>query len=93
VIFFCILLYLSLSCLYLINYTCHEAWFTYNVRCKSDDILVYDLMGLLLCDVDLKSALGKKRRDGKSAPLEPLTKVQRICIGRLIEKYGDNYKV
>ncbi|KAM0840257.1 hypothetical protein ACQ4PT_059792 [Festuca glaucescens] len=43
------------------------------------------------CD-DLKSALGKKRRDGKSAPLEPLTKVQCICIGRLIEKYGDNYK-
>jgi nucleolar protein 16 len=56
-------------------------------------MLVYDLMGLLLCNTDLKSALGKKRRDGKSAPLEPLTKVQRICIGRLIEKYGDNYKV
>ncbi|CAM0955857.1 unnamed protein product [Alopecurus aequalis] len=43
------------------------------------------------CD-DLKSVLGKKRRDGKSAPLEPLTKIQRICIGRLIEKYRDNYK-
>uniref|UniRef100_A0ACD5U377 Uncharacterized protein n=1 Tax=Avena sativa TaxID=4498 RepID=A0ACD5U377_AVESA len=43
------------------------------------------------CD-DLKSVLGKKRRDGKTTPLEPLTKIQRICIGRLIEKYGDNYK-
>ena len=67
--------------------------FTHNVMCKSDDILVYDLMWLLLCNVDLKSVLGKKRRDGKTTPLEPLTKIQRICIGRLIEKYGDNYKV
>uniref|UniRef100_J3M6F5 Nucleolar protein 16 n=1 Tax=Oryza brachyantha TaxID=4533 RepID=J3M6F5_ORYBR len=41
---------------------------------------------------DLKSALGKQRRDGKSAPLEPLTKVQRIYVGRLIEKHGDDYK-
>ncbi|EEF39251.1 nucleolar protein 16 [Ricinus communis] len=41
---------------------------------------------------DLKSALGKKRRDGKSAPLQPLTTMQRIHIGRLIEKYGDNYQ-
>uniref|UniRef100_A0A0E0L1N3 Nucleolar protein 16 n=1 Tax=Oryza punctata TaxID=4537 RepID=A0A0E0L1N3_ORYPU len=41
---------------------------------------------------DLKSALGKQRRDGKSAPLEPLTKVQRIYIGRLIEKHADDYK-
>ncbi|GJN14175.1 hypothetical protein PR202_gb00964 [Eleusine coracana subsp. coracana] len=41
---------------------------------------------------DLKSALGKKRRDGKSAPLQPLTKIQRIYIGRLIEKYGEDYK-
>ncbi|KAL6630916.1 hypothetical protein ACP70R_028256 [Stipagrostis hirtigluma subsp. patula] len=41
---------------------------------------------------DLKSALGKKRKDGKSAPLQPLTKIQRIYIGRLIEKYGDDYK-
>ena len=67
--------------------------FTYNLVCKSYDILVYDLMWLLLSNVDLKSVLGKKRSDGKSAPLEPLTKIQRICIGRLIEKYGDNYKV
>ncbi|KAH7666735.1 Ribosome biogenesis protein Nop16 protein [Dioscorea alata] len=41
---------------------------------------------------DLKFALGKKRRDGKSAPLLPLTKVQRVHVGRLIEKYGDNYQ-
>ncbi|OAY49525.1 nucleolar protein 16 [Manihot esculenta] len=42
---------------------------------------------------DLKSALGKKRRDGKSAAPQPLTTIQRVHIGRLIEKYGDNYQV
>ncbi|KAI7984144.1 hypothetical protein LOK49_LG15G00225 [Camellia lanceoleosa] len=41
---------------------------------------------------DLKSALGKKRRDGKSAPLQPLTTMQRTHIGRLVEKYGDDYQ-
>ncbi|ONK62945.1 uncharacterized protein A4U43_C07F9750 [Asparagus officinalis] len=41
---------------------------------------------------DLKAALGKKRRDGKAAPLRPLTTIQRVHIGRLIEKYGDNYQ-
>ncbi|XP_057484432.1 uncharacterized protein LOC130770842 [Actinidia eriantha] len=41
---------------------------------------------------DLKSALGKKRRDGKSAPLQPLTNLQRIHIGKLIEKHGDGYQ-
>ncbi|KAG9443783.1 hypothetical protein H6P81_015123 [Aristolochia fimbriata] len=42
---------------------------------------------------DLKSALGKKRRDGKAAPLQPLTAIQRVYIGRLIEKYGDDYEM
>ncbi|XP_060178705.1 uncharacterized protein LOC132608920 [Lycium barbarum] len=41
---------------------------------------------------DLKSALGKKRRDGKSAPLQPLTSIQRIYISRLVEEYGDDYQ-
>ncbi|XP_050235745.1 nucleolar protein 16 [Mercurialis annua] len=41
---------------------------------------------------DLKSALGKKRKDGKGAPLQPLTTMQRVHIGRLVEKYGDNYQ-
>ncbi|CAI9761464.1 unnamed protein product [Fraxinus pennsylvanica] len=41
---------------------------------------------------DLKSALGKKRTDGKHAPLQPLTKIQRIHVGRLVEKYGDDYQ-
>ncbi|XP_010069943.2 nucleolar protein 16 [Eucalyptus grandis] len=41
---------------------------------------------------DLKSALGKKRRDGKSAPPQPLTAMQRVHIGRLIEKHADNYE-
>ncbi|KAK3194076.1 hypothetical protein Dsin_025386 [Dipteronia sinensis] len=43
-------------------------------------------------DVDVKSALGKKRKDGKVAPLQPLTTMQRVHIGRLIERYGDNYQ-
>ncbi|XP_009608982.1 uncharacterized protein LOC107787637 [Nicotiana tabacum] len=41
---------------------------------------------------DLKTALGKKRRDGKSAPLQPLTSIQRVHIGRLVEKYGDHFQ-
>uniref|UniRef100_A0A7N0T7D4 Nucleolar protein 16 n=1 Tax=Kalanchoe fedtschenkoi TaxID=63787 RepID=A0A7N0T7D4_KALFE len=41
---------------------------------------------------DLKTALGKKRRDGKSAPLQPLTSIQRVHVGRLVEKYGDDYE-
>lgn len=48
---------------------------------------------LILFNVDLKSALSKKRRDGKTAPLQPLTTMQRVYIGRLIEKYGDDYQV
>ncbi|KAF5176353.1 Multidrug resistance abc transporter atp-binding and permease protein [Thalictrum thalictroides] len=41
---------------------------------------------------DLKSALGKRRKDGKTAPLQPLTAMQRVHIGRLVEKYGDDYQ-
>lgn len=41
---------------------------------------------------DLKSALGKQRRDGKSAPPQPLTAIQRFHISRLVEKYGDDHK-
>ncbi|GFS39779.1 hypothetical protein Acr_00g0064860 [Actinidia rufa] len=41
---------------------------------------------------DLKSALGKKRRDGKSAPLQPLTNLQRIHIAKLVEKHGNDYQ-
>ena len=43
--------------------------------------------------IDLKVALGKKRRDGKTAPLRSLTTIQRVHIGRLIDKYGDDYQV
>ncbi|KAJ4783353.1 nucleolar-like protein [Rhynchospora pubera] len=43
-------------------------------------------------DDDLKSALGKKRRDGQTMPLLPLTKMQRVHVGTLIDKYGDNYQ-
>ncbi|XP_057966538.1 nucleolar protein 16 [Malania oleifera] len=41
---------------------------------------------------DLKSALGKKRRDGKTAPLQPLTSMQRYHVRQLVEKYGDDYQ-
>ncbi|KAL1216578.1 hypothetical protein V5N11_030213 [Cardamine amara subsp. amara] len=39
---------------------------------------------------DLKTALGKQRKDGKSAPLQPLTTMQRTHIRRLVEKHGDD---
>ncbi|CAN0885449.1 hypothetical protein LINGRAHAP2_LOCUS15119 [Linum grandiflorum] len=42
---------------------------------------------------DLKSALGKQRKDGKSAPLQPLTTMQRYHMSRLVEKYGNDYQV
>ncbi|KAK2643537.1 hypothetical protein Ddye_025300 [Dipteronia dyeriana] len=35
----------------------------------------------------------KKLKDGKVAPLQPLTTImQRVHIGRLIERYGDKYQ-
>ncbi|KAM5564024.1 hypothetical protein ABKV19_018572 [Rosa sericea] len=39
---------------------------------------------------DLKTTLGKKRRDGRPASLLPLTTIQRVHVSRLIEKYGDD---
>ena len=41
---------------------------------------------------DLKSALGKRRRDGKSALPQPLTTIQRLHISRLVEKYGVDFE-
>ncbi|XP_076958516.1 uncharacterized protein LOC143634269 [Bidens hawaiensis] len=41
---------------------------------------------------DVKSALGKKRVDGKQAPLQPLTTMQRNHIRPLVEKYADDYQ-
>ncbi|CAI8619220.1 unnamed protein product [Vicia faba] len=41
---------------------------------------------------DLKSALGKRRRDGKSALPQPLTSIQRLYISRLVEKYGADFQ-
>ncbi|WOK96115.1 hypothetical protein Cni_G04822 [Canna indica] len=41
---------------------------------------------------DVKSVLGKKRKDGRAAPLQPLTSMQRVHVGKLIEKYGDDYQ-
>ena len=48
---------------------------------------------LYLGCIDLKSALGKKRKDGKNAPLKPLTTIQRLHVFKLVEKYGDDYQV
>ncbi|KAK9071779.1 hypothetical protein SSX86_008208 [Deinandra increscens subsp. villosa] len=41
---------------------------------------------------DVKSALGKKRVDGKNAPLQPLTATQRLHTRALVDKYGDDYQ-
>ncbi|KZV32354.1 hypothetical protein F511_03637 [Dorcoceras hygrometricum] len=41
---------------------------------------------------DLKSALGKTRTDGRSGSLQPLTAIQRLHVGHLVEKYGDDYQ-
>ncbi|KAK7344433.1 hypothetical protein VNO77_14024 [Canavalia gladiata] len=41
---------------------------------------------------DLKSALGKRRRDGRRAAPQPLTAMQRLHIGRLVDKYGDDHQ-
>ncbi|CAI8595948.1 unnamed protein product [Vicia faba] len=41
---------------------------------------------------DLKSALGKRRRDGKSALPQPLTSIQHLYISRLVEKYGADFQ-
>ncbi|KAJ7972957.1 nucleolar protein 16-like [Quillaja saponaria] len=51
-----------------------------------------NIADLDLIDSDLKSALGKKRRDGKSAPPQPLTSMQRFHISRLVDKYGDDFQ-
>ncbi|KAJ4878771.1 hypothetical protein Rs2_35825 [Raphanus sativus] len=37
---------------------------------------------------NLKTALGKQRKDGKSAPLQPLTTMQRTHVRRLVVKHG-----
>ncbi|GAB2213533.1 hypothetical protein Droror1_Dr00017841 [Drosera rotundifolia] len=48
--------------------------------------------GSVLEEDDLKSAVGKKRSDGKSVLPQPLTAMQRLQIRRLVEKYGDDYE-
>ncbi|KAF3954853.1 hypothetical protein CMV_019857 [Castanea mollissima] len=58
---------------------------------EADELELFD-SGSDLEEDDLKSALGKKRKDGKSAPPLPLTTIQRVHISRLVEKYGDDYE-
>ncbi|KAA0068000.1 nucleolar protein 16-like [Cucumis melo var. makuwa] len=59
---------------------------------SDDPDSVLDSSGSDVEEDDLKTALGKKRKDGKSAPLQPLTTLQRVHVGKLIEKYGDDYQ-
>ncbi|KAG0615059.1 hypothetical protein M758_5G011600 [Ceratodon purpureus] len=42
---------------------------------------------------DVKSVLHKKRSDGKKAPLQKLTTMQRVYVSRLILKHGEDYVV
>ncbi|KAK9756972.1 hypothetical protein RND81_01G133100 [Saponaria officinalis] len=58
---------------------------------KVDEFAQFD-SGSDLEEDDLKSALGKKRRDGKRAPVQPLTTMQRVHLEPLIQKYGDDYE-
>lgn len=41
---------------------------------------------------ELRTALNKLRKDGKKAPLQRLTKMQRVYVGRLIEKHGADFE-
>ncbi|KAE9593813.1 hypothetical protein Lal_00036482 [Lupinus albus] len=56
-----------------------------------DDSVLVD-SGSDLEEDDLKTALGKRRRDGKGALPQPLTTIQRVHISRLVDKYGDDYE-
>ncbi|XP_028219541.1 uncharacterized protein LOC114401264 [Glycine soja] len=48
--------------------------------------------GHYLEEDDLKSALGKKRRNGRNVLPQPLITMQRIHISRLVDKYEDDYQ-
>ncbi|KAK1315831.1 Ubiquitin-like-specific protease ESD4 [Acorus calamus] len=58
----------------------------------ADDLLHDEDPGSDLESDDLKTALGKRRRDGKQAALLMLTAMQRLHVGKLVEKYGDDYQ-
>ncbi|KAH6766393.1 nucleolar-like protein [Perilla frutescens var. hirtella] len=60
-----------------------------NVAVSEFDV---DDSGSDLEEDDLKSALGKKRTDGKHNSLLPLTAMQRLHVSRLVEKYADDYE-
>lgn len=62
-----------------------------NGEIKDPEFQVID-SGSDLEEDDLKSALGKRRRDGKTAPLQRLTTMQRVYVGRLIKKHGNDYQ-
>eukprot|EP00850_Spirogloea_muscicola_P015192 SM000114S24155 [mRNA] locus=s114:294629:295304:+ [translate_table: standard] len=52
------------------------------------------LSGLSYCAArcaELRAALGKKRKAGPGAPIQRLTKMQRLYVGRLVSKHGENF--
>lgn len=80
------LLNLGLACLLHEVYWCGKLW-------RKITIEQYIMLILSLLYIDFKTALGKRRRDGKKAPSQPLTTMQRAHVLPLIEKYGDDYEV
>lgn len=62
-----------------------------NGEIKDPEFQVID-SGSDLEEDDLKSALGKRRRDRKTTPLQRLTTMQRVYIGRLIKMHGNDYQ-
>ncbi|XP_024521917.1 nucleolar protein 16-like [Selaginella moellendorffii] len=61
-------------------------------RLQSHDLPLTDAVMESLETDDVRSALGKKRRDGKNAGLQRLTKMQRVHIARLIKQYGNDFE-
>jgi hypothetical protein len=55
-------------------------------------IIYLVFLALAFVAADVKSALHKKRKDGKKAPLQRLTTMQRVYVSRLILKHGDNHE-
>eukprot|EP00850_Spirogloea_muscicola_P020432 SM000216S06558 [mRNA] locus=s216:64008:64684:- [translate_table: standard] len=52
------------------------------------------LSGLSHCAAryaELRAALGKKRKAGPGAPIQRLTKMQRVYVGRLVGKHGEDF--
>ncbi len=83
----------------------YELWACELLVIEQSNLYGYDIGGLFFKIInlvflalafvaaDVKSALHKKRKDGKKAPLQRLTTMQRVYVSRLILKHGDNHEV